>query len=56
MKNDKLPREAECKRTGARFNDLLQSLFRYAERKGHVDLPFAEYFALADEWEQYPEG
>lgn len=53
---EKLPREAECKRTVARFNELLEHLFDYARRKGHVDVPFAEYTALAEEWEQYPEG
>ena len=52
MKNDKLPREAECKRTGGRFNELTDSQLAIPRR--WKKLPW--FFAAFNVVESYGEG
>ena len=53
---DNIPKESECKRSGARLNEVLPYVFTYARRKHLTNRPFREYHELDDEWKNYPEG
>jgi hypothetical protein len=53
--NANLPTEAQCKRANTLFDDILEPVYRYAERKRLPLRAIAGYHEVHELWEGYPE-